>query len=209
LRGSQASQQSSGEARLAPTREELRVQLRSELGIRPEALVIGYCGRLHKDHPVYKGVTELLQIGQRIRGAEAGVELLLAGIGSPDDGAWVESFGAKALLNLPPERMPAFYSAIDIYATASKWEGFDLPIVEAAWHGVPTVAYNIGAHSETTTSVLVHDVRPSELGRALLTLVRDAKLRCSFAAEALKRSRHFSWDRATDEFEAVLQELGR
>ena len=62
----------------------------------------------------------------------------------------------KALLNFHPERMPAYYSALDIYATASKWEGFDLPIVEAAWHGVPAVAYNVGAHGEHVTAVPVH-----------------------------------------------------
>jgi glycosyltransferase involved in cell wall biosynthesis len=169
--------------------------------------VIGYCGRLHKDHPRYKGLTELLEIGQRIRQLEPGVELLLCGIGSDDDRRWIGSYGAKALLNASPERMPAYYSALDIYATASRWEGFDLPIVEAAWHGVPAVAYNVGAHGEHVTAVLVHDLRAGELGRALLTLVRDARTRRELAAQAYRKAREFSWDRSAALFEDVLREV--
>jgi glycosyltransferase involved in cell wall biosynthesis len=102
--------------------------------------------------------------------------------------------------------MPAYYSALDIYSTASKWEGFDLPILEAAWHGVPSVAYNVGAHGEHVTAVLVHEDRSSELGRAIITLVRDAKLRRQLGSEAFRKARQFSWDNSAAQFEAVLRE---
>jgi glycosyltransferase involved in cell wall biosynthesis len=69
------------------------------------------------------------------------------------------------------------------------------------------VAYNVGAHSEHVTSVLVPDGRFDELCSAVLTLVRDKRLRREFAVQALRRAQNFSWDRTTAQFERILQEL--
>jgi glycosyltransferase involved in cell wall biosynthesis len=46
------------------------------------------------------------------------------------------------------EELPFYYAACDIYATASLWEGFDLPVVEAQACGKPVVAFDIGSHRE-------------------------------------------------------------
>lgn len=46
------------------------------------------------------------------------------------------------------KELPYYYAACDIYATATLWEGFDMPIAEAYYTGKPTVAFNIGAHPE-------------------------------------------------------------
>ena len=186
---------------------ETRSSFRREFGIAEEAVVIGYCGRMHKGHASYKGNEELLRLGERIRTVQKNAVLAACGLGSDDDAEWIRSFGAVPILNLPPARMPDFYDAIDVYATASHWEGFNLPIVEAAWHGVPSVAYNIGAHAEHVTSVLVPDRSYDELCSAVLTLVRDRKLRTEFSAQALRRAQSFSWDRTTAQFEQVLREL--
>jgi len=46
------------------------------------------------------------------------------------------------------EELPFYYAACDIYATASLWEGFNLPVVEAQACGRPVVAFDIGSHRE-------------------------------------------------------------
>jgi len=46
------------------------------------------------------------------------------------------------------KELPYYYAACDIYATASLWEGFDIPIVEANYSGKPAVAFEVGSHSE-------------------------------------------------------------
>lgn len=187
-------------------RAALREQFRARHGIADSALLMGYCGRLHREHPAYKGTTEVMQVGQRLREVDSRVRLAMAGIGSPDDGQWVESYGAIPLLNLPPAEMPGFYASLDIYVCASRWEGFNLPILEAAWHGVPTVCYDVGAHAEHASGILVPEVDFDELSRAALTLVRDRQLRDSFGRQAWERARSFSWDRCAEHFEAVLEE---
>lgn len=192
-----------------PAPPDARAQFRAAHGIDPAAVVIGYCGRLHRDHPPYKGTREVLAAGRRITAALPEAQLVLCGIGSPADAEWVRSEGALPLPNLPPAEMPAFYSALDIYLCASRWEGFNLPIVEAAWHRVPTVAYRAGAHHEHVTAVLVPDGDTAALESHALALVRDAALRMKLAEQAWERAQHFNWDECSAQFAAILAGVAR
>lgn len=187
----------------------LRAKFRERHGIAADAVVLGYCGRLHRCHPSYKGTGDVMRLGRRLHSVEARVVTVLCGVGSPADEAWVREEGAIPLANVPPEEMGAFYEALDIYVCASRWEGFNLPIVEAAWHGVPAVAYDAGAHGEHVTAVLVPDGRFDELCAAALTLTRDATLRGELSAKAREQAREFSWDHAAARFDAVLREVAR
>ncbi|MBI2144947.1 glycosyltransferase family 4 protein [Candidatus Woesearchaeota archaeon] len=49
---------------------------------------------------------------------------------------------------VPDEELPAYYGSCDAYATASRWEGFDIPIVEANAVGKPAIAFDVGSHPE-------------------------------------------------------------
>ena len=44
--------------------------------------------------------------------------------------------------------LPLYYGSCDVYVTASLWEGFDIPIVEAQACGKKVVAFDIGSHPE-------------------------------------------------------------
>jgi len=134
---------------------------------------------------------------------------VLCGIGSPADEEWIRGEGALPLANLPPAEMPGFYAALDIYVCASRWEGFNLPIVEAAWHGVPAVAYDAGAHGEHVTAVLVPDGDSEQLYRQALALTQNEALRRLLGAGARRRAEHFSWDRTAAQFLEVLREVAR
>ena len=56
-------------------------EFRQRMGIARGAVVLGYCGRLHKDHPSYKGTREVLSLGRRIASKYLGVHTVLCGIG--------------------------------------------------------------------------------------------------------------------------------
>jgi 1,2-diacylglycerol 3-alpha-glucosyltransferase len=49
---------------------------------------------------------------------------------------------------VPDEELPYYYTDADLYTTATLWEGYDMPITEAAACGTPTIAFDIGAHPE-------------------------------------------------------------
>lgn len=49
---------------------------------------------------------------------------------------------------VPDEELPAYYGICDIYCTASMWEGFDIPLVEANACGKPAIVFDVGSHPE-------------------------------------------------------------
>jgi glycosyltransferase involved in cell wall biosynthesis len=191
-----------------PRRVEARLKFRLDFGIPPRSVALGFCGRLHKDHPPYKGTAQLLELARRLRsvvGTEAVV--VLCGIGSEADEEWIRGAGAAPIMNLPPKLMPDFYNALDAYVCASQWEGFNLPIVEAAWHGVPSLAYDVGAHAEHVTSLLIPAGDFDGFTAAAVRLVLDGALRQRLGHSAWQRAQRFSWDNAARQLNALLVEL--
>ena len=49
--------------------------------------------------------------------------------------------------------MSALYAAADIYLTASRWEGFDLPVMEAATRGSPQWPSGSGPTPKSSVTV--------------------------------------------------------
>jgi glycosyltransferase involved in cell wall biosynthesis len=195
-----------GDHYAAAPNKQTRLRFCMQYGIPPRSTIIGYVGRLHQNHPPYKGTGELLEIAKRLRTDNPEACVVLAGIGSEDDAAWIREAGAIPVMNLPVRDMPDFYRSIDIYLCASKWEGFNLPIVEAAWHGVPSIAYDVGAHGEHVTSMLIRG-RQEQLYAATLKLTKDEPLRMQLGQQALQRARNFSWDRTTDRLMEYIREI--
>lgn len=190
----------------APSNPQTRLRFCMKHGIPPRSVIFGFVGRLHKDHPPYKGTSELLDIARRFRRDNPEACVVMAGIGSEDDAAWIREAGAIPILNLPPADMPDFYRSIDVYLCASKWEGFNLPIVEAAWHGVPSIAYDVGAHGEHVTSMLVRGDF-EQLYAGALKLSREEYLRMELGSQARSRAQKFSWDNVTDRMMEYVREL--
>ncbi|MBI2575333.1 glycosyltransferase family 4 protein [Candidatus Woesearchaeota archaeon] len=53
---------------------------------------------------------------------------------------------------VPDEELPHYYGACDLYVTASLWEGFDIPAVEAQACGKKAIAFDVGSHREVIKS---------------------------------------------------------
>jgi glycosyltransferase involved in cell wall biosynthesis len=49
---------------------------------------------------------------------------------------------------IPDEDLPYYYNACDLYVSASLWEGFNMPAVEAQYCGKNVVAFDVGSHKE-------------------------------------------------------------
>lgn len=91
------------------------------------------------------------------------------------------------------EELPYYYAACDVYATASLWEGFNLPLVEAQACGKPVVAFNIGPHPEVVndgeTGFLVPPKDVNALAEAIIKLIKDDKLRKEMGKNGYKMVR--------------------
>jgi len=180
--------------------EELRKNLRARLGVKDNEILIGTCSRLHRRHAPYKGLSKLIVLFKHL--ARDNAKLLITGIGSDEDVKWLTSEGALVLPNAPPEDMPAFYSAIDIYATMSEWEGLNLPILEASWFAKPTVALAVGAHPEIPVSRLAQD--ENQFRDGLLELIADEKLRHDLGLRSKEIVKTFNWENTTKAFMEVI-----
>jgi alpha-1,3-rhamnosyl/mannosyltransferase len=119
------------EETFSPRSGEEQERVRHIYGLfKPFYLYIGTA----KDH---KNVQTLIDAFASIRDGNA--ELLLV-IGGPTVSGLTLAPGVRVLSDVPEDDLPALYSAARSFVTASLYEGFCLPIVEARACGCPIIA---------------------------------------------------------------------
>jgi glycosyltransferase involved in cell wall biosynthesis len=194
-----------GDHYLPAPSSDAREVFRREIGLQPDDVAMLYVGRLKPGPQPYKGVRDLVDVYESAKRHCPRLHLVMAGIGDAQDETRLKSQDVIALRNLPAAKMPALYASCDFYATASKWEGFDLPIVEAAHFGKPSVALSVGAHMEITTNVLAASLL--EFADGVRRLASDDAFRASEAKKAFKRAQAFTWATAADAFEHGIMQM--
>lgn len=121
--------------------------VRTKYGIGTDSLVV-YVGRVSP----HKGVDLLIRAFQEARQSIPNARLIIAG--KPTFKGYIERLEREAGDNVtfvgvvPEDRLPQYYAAADVYATATLWEGFDMPLAEAQACGTMVVAFDIGPHKE-------------------------------------------------------------
>jgi len=184
---------------------------RDRLGVADGEVLALYVGRLNPHHQPYKGTAELLDVVGRARQAVPGLKLAMVGFGTDDDARRVRARGGLPVVNAPVGEMGALLAAADLYVTASRWEGFDLPLVEAQRAGLPVVAYRRGAHTEVvddgTSGRLVDTVE--ELEDALIDLASDADLRAEQGRAAASWAARFRWEDTASGYDELARRITR
>jgi glycosyltransferase involved in cell wall biosynthesis len=207
------------------TREEL-----TALGVDPHAISVVHngteppLGTLTPRHPEprvvvlgrvvpHKRIEHALEVVARL--AERHPRLRLRVVG---DGWWSDRVRGKAV-ELGVDGRVDFLGHVDERTKhaelASAWvalapsvkEGWGLCVVEAASHGVPTVAYEgAGGLSESIvhgrTGILVKDLEG--MAAAVDRLLTDTSARESLGRAAVDQSQQFTWSRAIDAWESLL-----
>lgn len=70
------------------------------------------------------------------------------------------------------KELPFYYAACNVYATASLWEGFNIPATEAQACGKPVVAFKIGPHPEIIKNgILVEKGNVKQFADAIIKLL--------------------------------------
>jgi glycosyltransferase involved in cell wall biosynthesis len=98
--------------------------------------------------------------------------------------------------------LPALYSAADLLAFPSLYEGFGLPLLEAMACGTPVVTSNASSLPEVVSSpageaaVMLSPHDETAWTAAMLRLLGDAEERRRLSVAGLARSREFSWRKA-------------
>lgn len=130
-----------------------RAALRRDLGLDPDAVLIGCFGRVREQ----KGVDLLVQAGLRLLPDRPRAQILFTGRITPEHRGFADDLQARIaaagladrirfLGELPWDRLVAHYQALDLFAAPARWEGFGLTPLEAMACGVPAIGSRVGAY---------------------------------------------------------------
>lgn len=116
----------------------------------PSRIRVGTLVRLGAGETTYKGRPILIQLYQKLASLDVPLELHIMGRGATQDKEALENLGIVVHLNASDEERLEYLSELDIFVSTSLWEGFNLPVVEAQASGTVGIAFDVGAHPETT-----------------------------------------------------------
>jgi phosphatidylinositol alpha-mannosyltransferase len=173
-----------------------------------------FVGRLEER----KGVGDLIRACGVVKKSFPNFRLIIAGPGIRLRGYY--EMLARTLLNdhavftkfVPYNELPQYYRTADIFcAPANGGESFGIVLLEAMASGTPVVATNIPGYA----SVLTHGqdgllAKPSNhrsLADALLTMLKDGKMRADMAKRGLVTAEKYSWENVSRQVMDFYQTL--
>ena len=186
--------------------------VRRALGLDPEALVVGFVGRLH---PV-KGLSYCVRAFSTVVRELPEARLVLVGDGP--ERAQLERlcdvegvFDRVLFLGQRPD-VAQIMSAMDVLVLPSLAEGLSRVVLEAMAMGKPVVATRVGGQSEAVvdgaTGLLVLPAEPGALAQALLKVLSDRTVARQMGAEGRARVESwFSVDHAVSRYEQLYPSL--
>ena len=115
-----------------------------------QPLRVGLLMRLGAGEAKYKGNDVLPEFRALAEAAGVAAQWEVMGRGSDEDALALATQGFFVHLNATNDEREDYLRGIDVFVTLSKWEGCNLPLVEAAALGTPALALDTGAHPEFT-----------------------------------------------------------
>lgn len=184
-------------------------KIKEKYNIDDNDIILLYVGRLNNKDQPYKGTAELIEIFHRLRKQNKNIKLIMAGFGNNNDKKWLKNNKVIPIISASNKTIAALYSMADIYVSASKWEGFNLPAVEASYFSTPCVLYNIGAHKEVTkdreSGFLVGN--KDDFIEKTQELINNRKLREEMSVKAKENANHFTWKKSGKKYLEIINNL--
>lgn len=172
-----------------------RGAVRSELGIRPDQVLVGTIANLRTE----KAYPDLLHAAHQVLASGLPVRFVAVGQGplaaELDDLHDELGLGEGFRLLGYREDARRVMAGFDLFVLASRYEGLPVSLMEALALGVPVVATAVGGIPEAIRhereGLLVPPGRPALLAEAITTLVRDPDRRRLLAEGAAARGDAF------------------
>mgnify|MGYP000669203561 CR=1 FL=1 len=135
-------------------------RIRRRYGLNGKKVVL-YVGRISP----HKGIHLLIEAFKLAQKSIPNMKLLIVGKHTfPSYSKKLKKISNKDIIftgMVKDEDLPQFYAACDVYATATLWEGYNIPVVEAQSCGKPVVAFNLCSHPEVVKKGIL--VKPRDV----------------------------------------------
>jgi len=173
------------------------LDVRRELGLRPDSRVVGTLGRLETQ----KGIRYLLSAIPAVLERHPDTEFVVVGDGPlrQELEARVTRLGIENVVHFTGWRddVPDILGIMDVFCLASLWETFGLVLAEAMFASLPVVATRVDAIPEVTvdheTGLLVPPEDPAALAAGISTILDDPAMARRMGQAGFERaSRLFS-----------------
>ncbi len=100
--------------------------------------------------------------------------------------------GSIVFNNVNEETLNEIYNACDVFFTASSYEGFGLPVLEAMSSGIPVVASDIEIFREVTDgAAILTEINPKFFKRGIEEAISNKD---RFISAGLERVKHYSFE---------------
>lgn len=197
-------------SRYAPASQAEREDVRRELGLADDDLVVATVARLHR----VKGVDILAEAWPAVVREVPSARLLLVGDGDLRDEvvAALEAGGVRSTVTLTGHRedVARLLHAADVLALPSRSEGMPLAALEALASGLPVVAHAVGGIPEVVldddNGILV-SARPDSLAEGLVQILTDDPYRERLARRARPSVATLSLDDYAVRLESLYREI--
>lgn len=154
----------------------------------------------------WKGFPELLKAMEVVMKQRNDVEFVVYGAKKP---TYESRVPYKFVQRPSDEELAQLYSSADVVVTASWYESFPLPPLEAmACGGAPVVTTRYGTEDYAfhgKNALVVPPKDPKALAEAILRLLNDEDLREQFRREGPKTAKRFTWDNTVDKVEKLFK----
>jgi glycosyltransferase involved in cell wall biosynthesis/GT2 family glycosyltransferase len=156
--------------------EAARREVRAELGIENDAILVGLVARYHpmKDHATF------LRAAAAVSRVHPSVRFALVGLGTREHPAILAlirelQLQERVLLLGERQDMPRLTAAFDIACSSSWTEAFSISLGEAMACGIPCVVTDVGdsAYMVADTGISVPPARPEAFAQALCHLIES------------------------------------
>lgn len=166
--------------------------IREKYSLANEPIIL-FVGRVDP----YKGVHLLIKAFKMVKKDLPNAKLLIVGKQNYDDYLQklkeMSDNSVRFIGYVTDRELPHYYGACDVYSTASLWEGFDLPLIEAQACGKPVIAFDLGSHREVVddrvTGILVRPMDYNAFGKAMIRILKDKDLAKELGRNGYKKMR--------------------
>lgn len=199
--------------RFDPKKPEVKrkvAQLRNDLSISQDEVVVGFVGRLVPA----KGLIYLLEAVKHIIDEFPQTVLLIVGDGPQRAELQLKAraMNLKTVFTGYKTDTPPYYALMDIFVLPSFFEGLPGVVLEAMAMGKPVIATDVGGTSdlvaEGKNGFLVQARDAEQISAALEKLISDATARAKMGEESRRTvQRNFLWDNVVDKVETVYKEV--